>query len=63
MPGSTEPERVPIIRPVRGVNPMVVSIATPFRIAEAEQPLPRWQTTRRRLAGSRPRISAARPAQ
>ncbi len=59
-PGSTEPERVPIIRPSSGVKPIEVSIGLPPWIAEAEQPLPRWQTTRRSDPGSRPRISAAR---
>ena len=63
MPGSTEPDRVPIIRPVNGVKPIVVSTPEPPRIAAAEAPLPMWQATRRRALGSRPRISAARPAQ
>ena len=43
MPGSTEPERVPIISPSSGVNPMVVSMLLPPRMRASEQPLPRWQ--------------------
>ena len=37
-PGSTEPARVPIIKPSKGVNPIVVAIATPPLTAVAEQP-------------------------
>ena len=45
IPGSTAPDRVPIIRPSRGVKPIVVSMLRPFRIAAIEQPLPKWQLT------------------
>src|SRR5260370_17016729 len=45
MPGSTEPERVPIMRPSSRVNPMVVATLRPSRIAAKEQPFPRWQVT------------------
>ena len=38
-----EPERVPIMRPSSGVNPMVVSTLFPSRTAASEAPLPRWQ--------------------
>ena len=46
MPGSTEPDRVPIISPSSGVWPMDVSTERPSRTAVTEQPLPRWATTR-----------------
>ena len=39
--GSMAPQRVPIIKPSSGVRPMEVSTATPWSMAEAEQPLPR----------------------
>ena len=42
MAGSTEPLRVPIISPSRGVSPMVVSTLRPLSTAVQEQPLPRW---------------------
>ena len=41
MPGSIEPERVPIINPSSGVKPMVVSTLFPLCIAASEQPFPR----------------------
>ena len=43
-PGSRSPGLVPITRPSSGVRPMVVSIATPPWIAEADAPLPRCST-------------------
>ncbi len=43
MAGSMAPQRVPIMRPSKGVSPMEVSTATPWSMAEMEQPLPRWQ--------------------
>ena len=43
MPASRSPERVPIGRPARGVNPMEVSTLLPPSIAATEEPLPRWQ--------------------
>jgi len=49
--------------PSIGVNPMVVATGFPPRVAVAEQPFPRWQTTARKDAGGRPRNSAARPEQ
>ncbi len=63
IPGSTEPERVPIMSPSSGVNPMVVSMLTPPRIAASEHPLPRWQVTSLRSERFRPSHCAARPAQ
>ena len=63
MPGSTEPERVPIIRPSSGLKPSVVATAMPLRTAAAEQPPPKWQLIRRSPERSRPNISAARAAQ
>jgi hypothetical protein len=42
--GSISPQRVPIITPANGVNPIEVSITLPFLTADIEAPLPRWQT-------------------
>src|SRR5262249_47462868 len=55
-PASSSPQRVPIGNPSSAVNPIVVAIETRFRIAQAEQPLPRCATTTRPSA-----ISGARP--
>ena len=55
--------RVPIIKPSSGVKPTVVSTHWPPRTAEAEQPWPRWQITRRNSSTGRPSISAARRPQ
>ena len=41
MPGSMEPERLPIITPSMGVKPMVVSMLRPWRIAANDAPLPK----------------------
>ena len=49
IPGSIEPQRVPIIRPSSGVKPMVVSTHFPSRTAAMEAPLPRWQMIRRAI--------------
>ena len=40
-----EPQRVPISMPSSGVNPIEVSITFPSRIAEIDEPFPRWQVT------------------
>ena len=45
-PGSTRPQRVPMMRPSSGVSPIVVSRHSPFFTAASEEPLPRWQVTR-----------------
>ena len=37
------PERVPMIKPSKGVSPMLVSIGFPLIIAEILDPEPRWQ--------------------
>ena len=42
--GSISPERVPIGTPSSGVNPIDVSIDSPYLTALIEEPLPRWQT-------------------
>ena len=54
------PERVPIIKPSSGVNPMVVSMLTPSRMAASEHPLPKWQVIVRSDFRSLPRMAAAR---
>ena len=59
MPGSTEPERVPIINPSSGVKPIEVETDLPASTAVTEQPLPRWATTRPR-DGDDPRSAADR---
>ena len=41
--GSRVPVRLPIIKPSRGVRPMLVSMTLPFSMAVMEDPLPRWQ--------------------
>ena len=51
-----EPLRVPIIRPARGVKPMVVSTHLPSFTAVMEEPFPKWQTTILVPLGSRPVI-------
>jgi hypothetical protein len=43
MPGSTAPERVHIARPSSGVKPIVVSMLRPSRVAQSEQPPPRFR--------------------
>ena len=59
--GSRSPERVPMTMPSRGVMPMDVSTHLPSTTADREEPLPRWQMTRRRpLPSAEPSISAAR---
>jgi hypothetical protein len=59
-PGSTEPDRVFITNPSRGVKPMVVSTETPPLTAHSDAPAPRWQVTMRRSVTGRPTSSAAR---
>ena len=59
--GSTLPERVPIITPSRGVNPIVVSTDLPPSTAVMEEPLPRWHETIFRSLISLP-IASARAA-
>jgi hypothetical protein len=49
-PASSSPQRVPMGNPSSAVNPIVVAIETRFRIAQAEQPLPRCATMTRPLA-------------
>ena len=39
--GSTSPQRVPIITPANGVNPIDVSIHFPFNTAEILAPFPK----------------------
>ena len=56
-----DPDRVPIIRPSRGVSPIEVATDRPFRTAVTEQPLPRCATTRASREADRPSNSAARP--
>ena len=46
------PHRVPIIKPSRAVNPMVVSMLVPSRMAQRLAPLPRCATTVRFAASS-----------
>ena len=41
-PGSTSPDRVPIIRPSSGVRPILVSMDFPPSSAAMLTPLPRW---------------------
>ena len=41
--GSITPQRVPIIRPARGVRPIEVSMHLPESMAVMEEPFPRWQ--------------------
>ncbi len=41
MPGSIDPDRVPIIRPSIGVSPIDVATDRPLSTAVTEQPLPR----------------------
>jgi len=60
MLGSMEPERVPIMIPSSGVNPMLVSTLFPFATAVTEAPLPRWQTMSRDELGGTRSIWAAR---
>ena len=43
MEGSSEPLRVPIMKPSSGVRPIVVSMTLPSRMAAMEEPLPMWQ--------------------
>ena len=41
--GSTLPDLVPMIKPSKGVKPMVVSITFPPSIAAILEPFPKWQ--------------------
>ena len=59
-PGSTEPERVPIIRPSSGVMPIEVQAERPASTAVTEQPLPRCATTSARSEDGVSSSSAAR---
>ena len=56
--GSTPPERVPIIKPSRGVKPIDVSITLPWSTAAIDEPLPRWQVIILRSLMSLPILSA-----
>ena len=53
MLGSMEPERVPIMMPSSGVNPMLVSTLLPSATAVTDAPFPRWQTISRSEFGWR----------
>ena len=55
------PQRVPIIRPSRGVSPMVVSTLRPAATAHIELPAPRWHSTRLHSPAGLPSSAAARP--
>ena len=57
------PERVPIMRPSSGVNPIVVSTLRPPSTAVIEQPFPRWQVTTFSDRKFFPSNWAARPAE
>jgi len=54
--GSTSPDRVPMRSPSSGVKPIDVSTERPPRIAQAEQPLPRWSVITFTASRSMPRI-------
>ena len=58
--GSSVPERVPIIKPSNGVNPIVVSKTRPSCTAVMEEPLPKWQVISFNLSIGFPIISAQR---
>ncbi len=60
MLGSMEPERVPIMMPSSGVNPMLVSTLLPLRTAVTDAPFPRWQTISRDEFAGTCNSSAAR---
>ena len=53
-PGSTEPGRVAMTRPSRGVKPIVVSTERPPATAASDAPAPRWAVTRRSSESGRP---------
>src|SRR5659263_675323 len=55
-PMSISPERVPIINPSSGVNPIDVSTDSPYLIAQTDAPLPRWQVITLTVLGSTPKI-------
>ena len=40
-PASTSPQRVPMIKPSAGVNPIEVSTERPWSTAQSDEPLPR----------------------
>ncbi len=61
--GSIAPERVPIIVPSSGVNPIDVSTLSPPRTAVTEQPPPRCATIRSHAETGRSSICAARSTQ
>ena len=60
MAGSMAPQRVPIIKPSSGVRPMDVSTATPWSMADAEQPLPRCSVISFRSSSGSSSTTAAR---
>jgi hypothetical protein len=62
MAGSQSPERVPMMRPSRGVRPIEVSKEQPSFTALIEEPLPMCAMIRLVLKGSWPRRTAARLA-
>src|SRR5699024_4253551 len=47
--GSRSPERVPIVTPASGVNPIEVSIDLPFSTAVILAPFPKWHVIKRNL--------------
>src|ERR1022692_3829551 len=53
-PGHRSPERVPIMRPPFGTNPIVVSMLRPPRIAAMLAVLPKWAITIRPSAALAP---------
>ena len=59
-PGSTSPQRVPIIRPSVGVKPILVSMLLPSFTAVMLPPLPTWQVMIFLPFGSTPRNSHTR---
>ena len=57
--GSISPERVPMIRPASGVNPIEVSTDLPPSTAQTLAPFPKWQTITFVSSSGLPSISAA----
>ena len=57
---SISPERVPIVTPANGVNPIEVSTDLPPSTAVIEAPLPKWQVMIFNSSIGLPNISAAR---
>ena len=57
--GSMSPLRVPMMRPSKGVKPMLVSTDKPFLTAVTDAPLPKWAITMHNSSGFRFSILAA----